>query len=159
MNADGEFAQALAAALGPMYHVSVVLPDGTIEMTFHASEGPAVPVTKIGLPSSTASLLVELDVAALQAADHVLHSLARAPVETSIGLRSLDHALESLITAGEAWVGRPVSQMSRLEKQRLVKFLDERGAFSLRKSVETVADVLGVSRFTVYNYLDASRGP
>ena len=33
--------------------------------------------------------------------------------------------------------------------------LDERGAFQLRKSVEEVADALGVSRFTVYNYLNA----
>ncbi len=159
MSTDGEFAQALAAALGPMYRVSVVLADGTIDATFHALEGPVVSVTKIGLPSSTASLLVELDVAALRAADHVLHSLARAPVETSIGVPNLDHALDGLVAEGEAWIGRQVSQMSRLEKQRLVKFLDERGAFSLRKSVETVADVLGVSRFTVYNYLDASRGP
>jgi predicted transcriptional regulator YheO len=47
--------------------------------------------------------------------------------------------------------------MSRTEKQKLVRFLDDRGAFSLRKSVERVADILGVSRFTVYNYLDAVR--
>ena len=61
-------------------------------------------------------------------------------------------------SAAEAWIGRPVGEMNRLDKQRLVKFLDERGAFSLRKSVEAVAAMLGVSRFTVYNYLDASRG-
>jgi predicted transcriptional regulator YheO len=47
--------------------------------------------------------------------------------------------------------------MSRAEKQQVVRFLDGRGAFALRKSVETVADALGVSRFTVYNYLDSSR--
>jgi predicted transcriptional regulator YheO len=33
--------------------------------------------------------------------------------------------------------------------------LDDRGAFQLRRSVEEVADALGVSRFTVYNYLNA----
>jgi hypothetical protein len=33
--------------------------------------------------------------------------------------------------------------------------LDERGAFQLRKAVEAVADAMGVSRFTVYNYLNA----
>jgi len=32
--------------------------------------------------------------------------------------------------------------------------LNEAGAFQLRKSVEQVAEVLGVSRFTVYNYLN-----
>jgi predicted transcriptional regulator YheO len=33
--------------------------------------------------------------------------------------------------------------------------LDDLGAFTLRKGVEDVADALGVSRFTVYNYLHA----
>src|SRR4029453_17754465 len=36
-----------------------------------------------------------------------------------------------------------------------VRLLDDRGAFQLRKAVEEVADALGVSRFTVYNYLNA----
>jgi len=33
--------------------------------------------------------------------------------------------------------------------------LDERGAFAFRRSVESVADLMGVSRFTIYNYLNA----
>jgi predicted transcriptional regulator YheO len=32
--------------------------------------------------------------------------------------------------------------------------LEERGAFAYRKSAETVAEALGVTRFTVYNYLN-----
>ena len=35
-----------------------------------------------------------------------------------------------------------------------VALLHDRGAFNLRRSVEQIAEVLGVSRFTVYNYLD-----
>ncbi len=70
----------------------------------------------------------------------------------------LDEALDQLIAQGEAHIGRPLGEMSRTEKQILVRFLDDRGAFSLRKSVERVADILEVSRFTVYNYLDAVRG-
>lgn len=54
-------------------------------------------------------------------------------------------------------MGKPLGHMSRTEKQQLVRFLDERGAFQLRKSVERVADMLGVSRFTIYNYLEAAR--
>ncbi len=44
--------------------------------------------------------------------------------------------------------------LDREDKQRAVKLLNDRGAFQLRKSVEQVAEVLGVSRFTVYNYLN-----
>ncbi|MSZ16504.1 MAG: transcriptional regulator, partial [Actinobacteria bacterium] len=43
----------------------------------------------------------------------------------------------------------------RHEKQLAVKLLDQRGAFILRRAVEDVADAMGVSRITVYNYLNA----
>jgi len=50
----------------------------------------------------------------------------------------------------------PLSALPRAEKQRAVRLLEERGAFAFRKSAETVAEALGVSRFTVYNYLNRS---
>ena len=37
-----------------------------------------------------------------------------------------------------------------------MRLLDERGAFMLRRAVEHVADAMGVSRITVYNYLTRS---
>jgi predicted transcriptional regulator YheO len=45
--------------------------------------------------------------------------------------------------------------LSRNDKQLAVKMLDQRGAFILRRAVEDVADAMGVSRITVYNYLNA----
>jgi hypothetical protein len=63
--------------------------------------------------------------------------------------------LDRMIGTVEAELGAPLAELSREDKQRAVRLLDERGAFQLRKSVEEVADVLGVSRFTVYNYLNA----
>jgi len=64
--------------------------------------------------------------------------------------------LDRMIGAVEAELGAPLDQLSRERKQQAVKLLDERGAFQLRKSVEEVADALRVSRFTVYNYLNAA---
>jgi len=51
----------------------------------------------------------------------------------------------------------PLAELPRSDKQRAVRLLEEAGAFSYRKSVETVAAALGVSRFTVYNYLNRDR--
>jgi hypothetical protein len=65
--------------------------------------------------------------------------------------------LGSLIEEVEAEVGGPLASLSREDKQRAVALLDERGAFAYRRSVEDVADSLGVSRFTVYNYLNARK--
>lgn len=67
-------------------------------------------------------------------------------------------ALERMIVAVETELGARLADLSRVDKQRAVQLLDGRGAFQLRRSVEEVADALGVSRFTVYNYLNAE-GP
>ena len=74
------------------------------------------------------------------------------PAETPEPPGSLDGLLSDL--AGE--LGAPPSELPRAEKQRAVRMLEERGAFAYRKSAETVAEALGVTRFTVYNYLNRS---
>ena len=66
--------------------------------------------------------------------------------------------LDRMIAAVEGELGARLADLSREDKQRAVRLLDERGAFQLRKAVEDVADALGVSRFTVYNYLNAEAG-
>jgi hypothetical protein len=63
---------------------------------------------------------------------------------------SLDHLLAEL----ERRHGRPLAELDRKTKQSVVRILETRGAFSVRHGVETVASALGVSRFTVYNYLN-----
>ncbi|MET9291417.1 helix-turn-helix domain-containing protein [Streptomyces sp. NPDC003077] len=63
---------------------------------------------------------------------------------------SLDHILAEL----ERRHGMPLPELDRKTKQSVVRILETRGAFSVRHGVETVASALGVSRFTVYNYLN-----
>ncbi|MGH9115216.1 MAG: helix-turn-helix domain-containing protein [Acidimicrobiales bacterium] len=72
-------------------------------------------------------------------------------------LRDLRDGPGLLVSQVEAEIGAPLAELSRADKQRAVRRLDERGAFSLRNSVDAVADVMGVSRVTVYNYLNATR--
>jgi hypothetical protein len=67
----------------------------------------------------------------------------------------LDGVLERMIATVEKELGAPSAELDRVQKQEFVRRLDEMGAFTLRRSVEDVAEVLGVSRFTVYNYLNA----
>jgi HTH domain len=66
----------------------------------------------------------------------------------------LDETIDHLIDLSEAGMGKRIADMSRTEKQQVVKFLDERGAFLIRRAVADVAERLGVTRFTIYNYLD-----
>lgn len=65
--------------------------------------------------------------------------------------------LGALIEEVSEGLGAPLADLPRAEKQRAVRMLEERGAFAYRRSAETIAEALGVSRFTVYNYLNRSR--
>ena len=72
-----------------------------------------------------------------------------------VRMAPLQGALERLIESVEREFGQRLPQLSREEKQKAIRILDERGAFTLRRAVEDVADAMGVSRITVYNYLNA----
>ncbi|MEV7771213.1 helix-turn-helix domain-containing protein [Kitasatospora sp. NPDC086791] len=73
----------------------------------------------------------------------------------AVRLPHLGSALDRLLAEmARQFDGRPLAELDRVEKQRVVALLEERGAFTVRHGVETVASALGVSRFTVYNYLN-----
>ncbi|MFI6103225.1 helix-turn-helix domain-containing protein [Streptomyces sp. NPDC051310] len=76
----------------------------------------------------------------------------------AVRLPQLADSLERILAAMERRHGMPLSQLDRKVKQSVVRTLEARGAFSVRHGVETVASALGVSRFTVYNYLNREKG-
>lgn len=76
-------------------------------------------------------------------------------VVAAVRTPALHGALDRLIESVEAELGGRLPQLPREAKQRAVRLLDERGAFVLRRAVDDIADRMGVSRITVYNYLNA----
>jgi hypothetical protein len=158
---EQEFAAELSRALGPLFRVSLLDEGGNVAASFGAPPRAAGSRRRIPLPGSARSLLLEVDEGQLSAAIQTIQSLLgqdQPPRQVAAGtFTRVDRALDELIALAEHQVGRPIAQMSRAEKQSVVRILDQRGAFAVRKSVETVAEALGVSRFTVYNYLDSIR--
>jgi HTH domain len=150
---DVEFVQALAHALGPSYRVSLLDNDGAIQAMFGSVSGDAPARTVIPFTRSSGALVLERD--GIGNGPGAASDDPRAVARPSF--MRVDQALTELIAECESEIGRPLEEMTRAEKRQVVRFLDQRGAFALRKSVETVADALGVSRFTVYNYLETSR--
>ena len=73
----------------------------------------------------------------------------------AVRMPPLHGALDRLIESVEAELGGRLTGLPREAKQKAIRMLDERGAFILRRAVEDVADTMGVSRITVYNYLNA----
>jgi len=72
----------------------------------------------------------------------------------AVRLPQLSDSLDHILAAMERRHGMPLAELDRRTKQEVVRTLEARGAFSVRHGVETVAGALGVSRFTVYNYLN-----
>lgn len=77
----------------------------------------------------------------------------------AVRLPQLSDSLDHILAAMERRHGMPLAELDRRTKQTVVRSLEARGAFSVRHGVETVAGALGVSRFTVYNYLNRDIGP
>ena len=73
----------------------------------------------------------------------------------AVRMAPLHGALDRLIEGVERELGGRLTLLGREDKQRAIRLLDERGAFTLRRAVEDVADAMGVSRITIYNYLNA----
>lgn len=110
------------------------------------------------------SVVGDLDAMADAIADMVRAAMAGGA--TSIQLRvaatpqdipipSIRDALDDILRMAEREIGAPANEWERAEKQRVVRMLDERGAFLLRGAVDDIAQIMGVSRITIYNYLNA----
>ena len=65
--------------------------------------------------------------------------------------------LDDLLQKGINYVGRQPSEMNKENKMQLLDFLDRKGAFLISKSGEKICEVLGISKYTFYNYLETIR--
>ncbi|TKB28626.1 transcriptional regulator [Desulfopila sp. IMCC35006] len=70
---------------------------------------------------------------------------------------SIDHTADSFFEQSVSEIGRRPASMNTEEKIRLVRILERKGAFQIKGMVGQVALRLGVSNFTIYNYLKKIR--
>ncbi len=66
---------------------------------------------------------------------------------------SIAETIEALFEQAVAKVGKQSASMSMEEKIELVKELEANGVFQIKSAVDQVALLMGVSKYTVYNYL------
>ncbi|NLF35083.1 MAG: transcriptional regulator, partial [Clostridiales bacterium] len=53
--------------------------------------------------------------------------------------------------------GKPVALMEREDKIRAIRFLNDAGALLITKSGDKIAKYFGISKYTLYSYLDESK--
>ncbi|MEL7564436.1 MAG: PAS domain-containing protein [Dehalobacterium sp.] len=69
----------------------------------------------------------------------------------------ISNVLSQIINDTLSRYSKPVSLMQKEDKLKIVEALDEKGVFLIKGSVENVANAIGVSRYSIYNYLDEIR--
>ena len=72
-------------------------------------------------------------------------------------LININDVLNELIAQSVQLVGKPVALMNKDEKIRAIQFLNQSGAFLVTKSSDKVAKYFGISKYTLYSYLDINK--
>jgi predicted transcriptional regulator YheO len=70
----------------------------------------------------------------------------------------MDVLMQEIISDAVRRHGKPIHMMNKSEKILAVQTMQQRGLFIVKGGVERAAAALGVSRYTIYNYLDALKG-
>lgn len=108
-------------------------------------------------------LALNYDITGLLTVDNALKSLIstqeasgedRKPKKITHNVNDL---LDTLIEQSVALVGKPVALMSKDDKITAIQYLNDAGAFLITKSGDKVSTYFGISKFTLYSYMDANK--
>lgn len=106
------------------------------------------------------SLCINYDITGLVVGQEAMMKLTKEVEEEPKGevfTSNIDELLETLMIAAVESTGHTLENLDKEDKVAVVKYLDNKGAFLIKKSAERVAEFLGISRFTVYNYLNEAQ--
>ncbi len=70
---------------------------------------------------------------------------------------NVNDLLDALIEQSVALVGKPVALMSKDDKVAAIQYLNDAGAFLITKSGDKVSNYFGISKFTLYSYMDTNK--
>ncbi|MCL2580267.1 MAG: helix-turn-helix transcriptional regulator [Oscillospiraceae bacterium] len=111
------------------------------------------------------SLCVNVDITESVRFETYLHNQNRYNIGLEAGSASSEefHAsnvhdlTENMFERGVNYIGKPVEEMTKDDKMRLIEFLDRKGVFMITKAGEKTCEALGITRYAFYNFLDAIR--
>ena len=71
-------------------------------------------------------------------------------------VHNVNDLLDNLIEQSVALIGKPAALMNKEEKVTAIQFLNDAGAFLITKSGDKVSKYFGISKFTLYSYIDVN---
>ena len=105
-------------------------------------------------------LAINYDVTEMLMAERAIDSLLHHREEQKAPERipqNVNDLLDDLIEQSVALVGKPVAMMTKDDKIRAIQFLNNAGAFLVTKSGDKVSKHFGISKYTLYSYIDAKK--
>lgn len=104
---------------------------------------------------------INYDVTALMNVDAALQSITTVESHNSNGdgqiPLNVNDLLDNLINQSVKRIGKPPALMNKEEKIQAIQFLRDAGAFLITKSGDKVSNFYGISKFTLYSYIDQSK--
>ena len=70
---------------------------------------------------------------------------------------SVNDLLDNLIEQSVKLVGKTPALMTKDEKVKAIKFLQDAGAFLITRSGDKISQFFGISKFTLYSYIDQAK--
>jgi predicted transcriptional regulator YheO len=127
-------------------------------------DGRILRSTSMYVKNSTGTIIgamcINFDITDLMVAEKTLQSLTASglqPVRESF-VSNVNDLLDTLIQEAQELIGKPPAAMAKEDKIRIIQLLDQKGAFLIKKSGEKICSYLSISKFTLYSYLEESKG-
>lgn len=105
-------------------------------------------------------LCVNMDITCIQSTISCLSDLLAPPQSNNREFfgQNVNELVDDIVAQQISATGVPPTQMSRTDRVNFIMELDAKGVFDVKGSVERVANILGISVFTVYSYLKEISG-
>ena len=107
---------------------------------------------------------VNFDITNLTAMSSALHAIIDTPAEEADGqeepariVTDVNSLLDELLEQSVKLVGVPVPFMTKEDKIRAIRYLNDAGAFLITKSGDRVSKFFGISKYTLYSYVDINK--
>lgn len=108
----------------------------------------------------SAILAINYDISRLILMEEALHDLTSTGEEVPSEperITNVSDLLDELIQQSVALVGKPAAVMNKDDKVKAIQFLSQNGAFLITKSGDKVAKYFGISKYTLYSYIDMNK--
>ena len=108
----------------------------------------------------SAILAINYDISRLILMEEALRDLVSTGEEVPSEperITNVSDLLDELIQQSVALVGKPAAVMNKEDKVKAIQFLSQNGAFLITKSGDKVAKYFGISKYTLYSYIDMNK--